>query len=121
MNIQELNKLKKSTLDAIISEAIKRRDPVSGLSVEPLSELIEENFSLETYIGEPEYRRGYKDGWIEATNALHDFLKAKVKPKLAQQKLFNFWNEELLLWEEKGRKDQSLGNVHEEEPPHLAP
>lgn len=56
---------------------------------------------------EQEYRRGYRDGWIQATNALQDiwFLK---KLDYIRDALFDFWRTRLSAWQKTDRANRFL-------------
>lgn len=49
---------------------------------------------------EAEYRRAYRDGWIEATNALADLLEIGVSPQEIYIRLFNHWGKALSEWQD---------------------
>lgn len=49
---------------------------------------------------ETEYRRAYRDGWIEAVNALEELLRAGVPAEVAHDRLFTHWGGALAKWED---------------------
>jgi len=47
---------------------------------------------------ESEYRRGYRDGFIEAVNAMADLFQRRLSKQATYDLLFDHWEGDLLLW-----------------------
>ncbi len=48
---------------------------------------------------EGEYRRGYRDGWIQAVLAMHELMFRKgLNRQAAYDACYDFWEAELLEW-----------------------
>lgn len=54
---------------------------------------------LEPEPAEHAYRRGYRDGWIVATNAMHDLMFAdRFTRQAAYDRCWDHWEKALYLW-----------------------
>lgn len=57
-----------------------------------------------TELHETEYRRGFRDGWIQATNIMVGLMFLKNRQRVYDI-MFDHWSSELLLWMSKADPD----------------
>lgn len=64
---------------------------------------------------EETYRRGYRDGWIQAINAMQELMFERgVSRGKAHKTCWDHWEEALFEWQQRGRKES-----REEWPPRI--